>query len=49
MVTKWSPHAPRHSVTDKDNRTTAYSYDALHRLTQARTMTSSGSVVDDFC
>ncbi len=38
----------RHSVTDKDNRTTTYAYDALDRLIQAKTTTSSGSVVDDF-
>jgi RHS repeat-associated protein len=38
----------RRSVTDKDNNTTAYSYDALDRLTQAKTTSSSGSILDDF-
>ncbi len=38
----------RQSVTDKANNTTAYSYDALDRLVQAKTTSSSGSVRDDF-
>jgi RHS repeat-associated protein len=38
----------RRSVTDKANNTTAYSYDALDRLVQAKTTSSSGSVQDDF-
>jgi RHS repeat-associated protein len=38
----------RQSVTDKANNTTAYSYDALDRLVQAKTTSSSGSVQDDF-
>jgi RHS repeat-associated protein len=39
--------ALRQSVVDKANATTAYSYDALERLTQARTTSASGSVGDD--
>jgi YD repeat-containing protein len=39
--------ALRQSVTDKANATTAYSYDALERLIQARTTSASGSVGDD--
>ncbi len=38
----------RQSVTDKDNKATAYSYDALDRLIQAKTTSSSGSILDDF-
>ncbi len=40
--------ALRQSVTDKDNKTTAYVYDALDRLIQAKTTSSSGAVADDF-
>ena len=40
--------ALRQSVTDKANKTTAYSYDAFERLIQAKGTSSSGSVVDDF-
>jgi YD repeat-containing protein len=39
--------ALRQSVIDKANVTTAYGYDALERLTQARTTSASGSVGDD--
>ena len=38
----------RRSVIDKDNETTAYSYDRLDRLVQAKTTSSSGSILDDF-
>jgi YD repeat-containing protein len=37
----------RQSVVDKANATTAYNYDALERLTQARTTSASGGVEDD--
>ncbi len=38
----------RRSVTDQANNTTAYSYNALDRLTQAKTTSSSGSILDDY-
>ncbi len=38
----------RHTVKDKSNNTTTYSYDALERLTRARTVSSLGLVNSDY-
>ncbi len=40
--------ALRRTVKDKSNNTTTYSYDALDRLTRARTLSSLGLVTSDY-